>query len=163
VVGLDVETTLTSRTLCLVQVATVRSVFLFDALELGDLGPLRDILEDDGVMKLVHHASFERGVLGRHGIQLSNVVDTLDVSRKRRGQVEGGHSLKAVCARELGLDLDKTEQTSDWTRRPLTPRQVAYAALDAEVLLRLHEHFGDPWWQDDEDIGEPADEEDGAR
>ena len=69
---------------------------------------------------------------------IENVVDTLERSRALRPGAEGGHSLEAVCQRELTLQLDKREQTSDWTRRPLTPRQVAYAALDAEVLLVLH-------------------------
>jgi ATP-dependent helicase Lhr and Lhr-like helicase len=39
------------------------------------------------------------------------------------------------------VELDKREQTGDWTRRPLTESQVNYAALDAEVLLRLFAHF----------------------
>ena len=70
------------------------------------------------------------------------MVDTLAVSRERRGRkLAGGHGLKAVCDRELGVKLDKTWQTSDWTRRPLEAGQLAYAAIDAEVLLRLHEHF----------------------
>ncbi len=42
-----------------------------------------------------------------------------------------------VCERELGIELDKTEQTSDWTLRPLSKRQMAYAALDVEVLPPL--------------------------
>ncbi len=137
VIGLDVETTLHSRALCLVQVAFEEAVYLFDALELSDLAPLAALLADEGVVKIIHNASFERGVLGRYGIELVNVVDTLERSRAVRDGADGGHSLKAVCLRELGLVLDKDEQTSDWTRRPLTPRQVAYAALDAEVLLGL--------------------------
>ena len=56
----------------------------------------------------------------------------------------GGHSLKSVCERELGILLDKSEQVSDWSRRPLSERQVAYAALDAEVLLQLYARFGQP-------------------
>lgn len=32
----------------------------------------------------------------------------------------------------------KAQQTSDWTRRPLTPGQITYAALDVEILLQLH-------------------------
>jgi ribonuclease D len=43
----------------------------------------------------------------------------------------------AVVARELELALDKSEQTSNWTRRPLSPEQVAYAAADVEVLMQL--------------------------
>jgi ATP-dependent Lhr-like helicase len=136
--GLDVETT-RSRALCLIQVATKSTVYLFDVLELADLGPLGGILGDARITKVIHNASFEREVLGRYGIGLANVVDTLERSRTLRSRATGGHSLKAVCERELGLKLDKTEQTSDWTRRPLTPRQQAYAALDAEVLLELHE------------------------
>ena len=42
-----------------------------------------------------------------------------------------------VCERELGIELDKTEQTSDWSARPLSKRQLAYAALDVEVLPSL--------------------------
>lgn len=53
----------------------------------------------------------------------------------------GGHTLAAVCRRELDKVLDKTHQTSDWTRRPLTDAQVAYAALDVEVLVQLFDLF----------------------
>ena len=41
------------------------------------------------------------------------------------------------------MELDNREQTGDWTRRPLSESQVTYAALDAEVLLRLFAHFED--------------------
>ena len=143
--GLDVETTIQSRTLCLVQMASDQETYLLDALELSDLGPLADLLSDPKIVKIIHNATFERSVLGRYGVPIAGIVDTLRVSRKLRGtKIDGGHSLKAVCDRELGIALDKSEQVSDWSQRPLTERQVAYAALDAEVLLRLYEHFGRP-------------------
>ena len=66
----------------------------------------------------------------------------MTASRALRGyRVLGGHSLGSVCERELDRVLDKGEQTSDWTRRPLSASQVAYAALDAEVMLELYEVF----------------------
>ena len=37
--------------------------------------------------------------------------------------------------------LDKAEQTSNWARRPLSERQRAHAAVDAEVLLKLADVF----------------------
>ena len=46
-----------------------------------------------------------------------------------------------IAQRRVGRSVDKSEQTSDWTRRPLSERQVAYAALDGEVLLELHRVF----------------------
>ncbi|USQ82560.1 DEAD/DEAH box helicase [Streptomyces phaeoluteigriseus] len=140
VVGLDVETMLANRTLCLIQVAGREATYLIDALELPDLEPLGQLLLSAETTKLIHYASFEREVLGRHGFAVDAVLDTRDVSRRLR-RAARGHSLREVCARELGMELDKREQAGDWTRRPLTENQVTYAALDAEVLLRLHAHF----------------------
>jgi ATP-dependent helicase Lhr and Lhr-like helicase len=139
-VGLDVETTLKERTLCLIQVAGRETTYLIDTLELPDLEVLGQLLASTETTKLIHYASFEREALGRHGFALQAVLDTRAVSHKLHGDA-GGHSLAEVCARELGVKLDKSEQTGDWTRRPLTESQVTYAALDAEVLLRLHSHF----------------------
>ncbi len=79
--------------------------------------------------------------MGRYGLPLKHVFDTCAESRKQRGKVDGGHNLEAVCARELGIELDKTDQTSDWTRRPLAEHQVAYAAVDAEVMLDVSDVF----------------------
>jgi ATP-dependent Lhr-like helicase len=147
VVGLDVETTLHSRTLCIVQIAGAGEVYLFDALELADLEPIAELLANPAVTKVIHNADFERAVLGKHGMEIVNVVDTMLLSREKHGRdAEGGHSLKAVAWRELGIELDKTEQTSDWTRRPLNESQVSYAGLDAEVLLDIYPqlHNADP-------------------
>jgi ATP-dependent Lhr-like helicase len=137
-IALDVETTF-SRTLCLVQLGTREQIYILDALELSDLAPLGQLLGDAGVIKIIHNASFEKGVLRRYGIEIANIVDTLALSRERYSgrTIDGGHKLGEVCQRELGLELDKTEQTSNWARRPLSRRQLAYAALDVEVLPLL--------------------------
>ena len=139
VVGLDVETTLGTQALCLVQVACEAFVALIDPLE-----DLRSRTPWRGVGRWAGHQGDPQRRLREEGAWPSRLP------HRQRGRhagavahhasrAEGGHSLRVVCQRELGLDLDKTQQTTDWMRRPLTPRQVAYAALDAEVLLRLHD------------------------
>jgi ribonuclease D len=141
-VGLDVETTLTTQRMCLMQLATPSATYLMDVLALHSLSPLAALLESLKTKKLIHNAPFETRVLAARGLSLAGVVDTLQLSRRLRGRhIFGGHSLSVVCARELGKPLDKTEQTSNWQKRPLSPSQIAYAALDAEVLLRLWEVF----------------------
>lgn len=142
VIGLDVETTLTDHRLCLVQIGTAERTYLLDPLAVPRLDPLRPVLASPQVTKVIHNASFERRVLGAVGLVIETVFDTLAVSRALRGRgVLGGHSLESVAARELELVLDKGEQTSDWRRRPLTPSQLDYAALDAEVMLDLYAVF----------------------
>lgn len=142
VVGLDVETTLTDQALCLVQLGCPRFTALVDPLAISDLRPLGRLLADPRVIKVIHNAQFERRVLGAAGFEIVNVFDTLLVSRQVRGRgVLGGHKLAAVCERELEIVLDKGEQQSDWRQRPLSAEQVAYAALDAEVLVALYGVF----------------------
>jgi ATP-dependent Lhr-like helicase len=137
-IALDVETTLYSRRLCLVQLGTREEIVIVDALQISDFEPLVALLGDVQVVKVIHNASFEKGVLAVHGMEIRNIADTLELSRAKRGrEIEGGHKLGSVCERELGIVLDKSEQVSDWTRRPLSRRQLAYAALDVEVLLGL--------------------------
>uniref|UniRef100_A0A915EKX7 3'-5' exonuclease domain-containing protein n=1 Tax=Ditylenchus dipsaci TaxID=166011 RepID=A0A915EKX7_9BILA len=46
--------------------------------------------------------------------------------------------LSSLCKRMLGSGLDKQEQCSVWTRRPLRPRQLRYAALDAYCMLLIY-------------------------
>ena len=141
VLGLDVETTLEFGTLCLIQIATPLRVYLIDPLAVDSLEPLRRSLSATGPVKVIHNASFEKRVLLAVGFEIDNVVDTMEISRERHGDVLGGHSLAMVCERELGLMLDKAEQTSNWGRRPLSDEQLRYATLDAEVLLLLQTHF----------------------
>lgn len=46
-------------------------------------------------------------------------------------------SLTHVAESLLGKPLDKTQQCSNWERRPLSHAQSQYAALDAHVLLSI--------------------------
>jgi hypothetical protein len=145
-IGLDVETTLEEpRILCTVQLGEPGHTWIIDALAMQDLAPLKALMENETVTKIIHNALFEEQVLGRYGMKIRNVFDTLPASRKKyKKGVDGNHKLDDVCERELGIYMDKGQQTSDWTLRPLTDAQLAYAAIDAEVLLPLYEVFNPP-------------------
>ena len=62
-----------------------------------------------------------------------------DVQEACRLPGEDTPSLQRVCARATARRLDKAQQCSDWARRPLDAEQLRYAALDAHVLLEVHE------------------------
>ena len=134
-VGLDVETTRYDQRLCLLQVSGPRGTIVVD-VETVDVTGLGHLLSNLAVTKVIHNAPFERRILGALGIEVTPVVDTLQLSRTLRGG-KSSHRLDAVVERELGIALDKSMQTSRWDRRPLSAAQIDYAALDAEVLLPL--------------------------
>jgi len=69
-------------------------------------------------------------------VEAPRLVD-LQVLGRRPG--EDTPSLQKVCARTIGRRLDKTQQCSKWSRRPLEREQFLYAALDAHILLDVHE------------------------
>ena len=137
-IALDVETTLGEFELCLVQVGVPEYSAIIDARAIADLSPLAAVLETTAITKVIHNAAFEREVFSQLNVSILNVVDTVEVSHRIRGRQPEGHSLAAVCRRELGLRLDKTPQKSDWTQRPLNQAQIEYAALDVEILLKVH-------------------------
>lgn len=66
----------------------------------------------------------------------------IDLQCQKWSGFSGRMGLMSVVELALGLDLDKSLQVSDWDHRPLTREQMAYAALDASILLRLHVVLG---------------------
>lgn len=106
---------------------------------LGDWHPesLREPLEISLQLKVMHNASFDAVKLAQHyGIRTSPVYDTM-LAARRNG--EKRCSLKDQVERHLGLQLEKSAQRSDWSRRPLSSEQLEYAALDAVATLMLYE------------------------
>ena len=112
-------------------------VAIIDALAGIDLSALRLPLELSLTPKAIHNAGYDAVRLARHfGIVTSPIFDTM-LAARRSGEKKC--SLKAQVETHLGFVLDKTEQRSDWSRRPLTREQLEYAALDASCTLLLYE------------------------
>lgn len=112
-------------------------VAVVDALAGLDLEHLRAPLESGAVTKAIHNAAYDATRLLRYfRIHTSPIHDTMLAARR------GGEkrcSLQAQAQAHLGVQLDKGEQRGDWGRRPLTVKQLRYAALDAACTLLLYE------------------------
>jgi hypothetical protein len=68
--------------------------------------------------------------------QLKHVVDVQLIAGSALGLKRPG--LTTVCRHMLTRPLNKSNQTSNWERRPLRPDQLAYASVDAWCLLQLY-------------------------
>jgi DNA polymerase-1 len=151
-IGFDTETTgLDPRTdrLCLIQLATGEHTFLIDALAV-DLALLRPVFE--GTAELAgFNLVFDIQMLHAAGLTVTaplfdcmlaaQILEARGNARpdepKRPSRRKGDYDLVHVAARYLGETVSKDEQQSNWRARPLSSEQLAYAARDAEVVLRL--------------------------
>lgn len=119
---------------CLIQVSTPEADFVVDPLAV-DVQPLGPIF-CDGRETVLHGADYDVRCLKREfGWRLPRLFDTMAAAR-RLGHP--GLGLSALVEAHYGVKLSKSFQRSDWGHRPLTPSQIAYAALDTHYLLPLH-------------------------
>jgi ribonuclease D len=140
--------------LCLVQLSFGDTHALVDPLALGreGLAPLRELLQDRTVIKVLHGADYDLRILDRDlGARVLGLRDT-QVAAQLLGEPATG--LAALLAKELGVKLDKHFQRADWGQRPLSGGAMAYAARDTAFLIPMKERLSrrlerlgrDPWW-----------------
>jgi ribonuclease D len=121
--------------ICLLQVSVPGADLLIDPLAELDLAPIGELLSDPG-REVVLHASENDVILMRHefGWRIARLFDT-QVACFVLGLKP--YSLAGILEARFDVSLDKREQRSDWSRRPLTQRQLDYAAADTRHLLEL--------------------------
>jgi S-DNA-T family DNA segregation ATPase FtsK/SpoIIIE len=115
--------------------------YILDVLDKPDLAAyfINQIMVNPEIEKVFHNAGFDLKYLGK---QLSqNVTCTYKIALKITRNVLGTSNLKLkTLATELChfCDVDIEEQSSDWGQRPLTQKQLQYAAMDTVYLAAVH-------------------------
>jgi ribonuclease D len=127
---------------CLVQLTAFGSAsWLVDPLALRDLSPLAPIIADPSILKVVHGGDNDVTSMRRDfGFAFRSMFDT-SIAARLLGDVEVG--LQALVRNELGVELSKSSQRDDWSKRPLTAKQEAYALSDVAHLMALAARFTD--------------------
>jgi ribonuclease D len=126
-----------SPQLCLVQVASDSDCYLVDPLAGLELAPLFAALVDRSKPKILHAARQDLEVmLNAHGQIPGPVFDTQVAAALLGLPPQVGYA--ELVARQLGHSIDKGQTRTDWSRRPLSDAQLAYAADDVHHLLQLH-------------------------
>jgi len=120
---------------CLLQVTAGDRDWLIDPLAKLDLGSFGEVLADPRREKIFHDGEYDVLILRReYGFRFRNLFDTRIAAAALGSDAPG---LASVLQHYFGIELDKSQQRSDWSRRPLSPQQVAYARLDTRYLIPL--------------------------
>ena len=124
--------------LCLVQVADAQGRgHLVDPLALRDLSSLGPVLADPRTIKILHAADNDLAYLKRlYGATVASLFDTAVAARFLGATALG---LEGLLTQFLGVTAVKSRQKDDWSRRPLTAEQEAYALDDVLHLIPLRE------------------------
>ena len=143
--------------LCLIQVANDQDEAIIDPLaEDIDLAPLFKLLQNKKVLKVFHG--------GRQDVEifyyLSGKIPTPIFDTQIAGMVVGfGDQIgyESLIKKTLDIQIDKGSRFTDWSHRPLTDKQLAYAMADVthlrlaykEIIEKLEEN-GRAKWVDEE-------------
>ena len=129
------------RNLALIQIFDGRKVYLIDPIPLTnpahELEPLWALLRDPAIEKVFHSCKSDILLLDElYGVHVRHITDT-SVQYTLLGESDNNISLGRLIQSELGLEVDKGEQKSNWLKRPLTEAQKLYAANDVLYLFEL--------------------------
>ena len=112
-----------------------------DLKTMPELEPMREMIAAERPVKIAHNAKFDAKWVSHHlGVELGGTFDTLLASQLiAAGDQDRRHNLAEVSRFFLGIEVDKSEQVSDWSADELSHSQVEYAAKDAATMIPLRE------------------------
>lgn len=124
--------------LCLVQIAGDDEVAIIDPLAPGiDLGPFYTLMADEAVMKVFHAARQDIEIFVKQTGQVPAPIFDTQIAAMVCGYGDQV-SYDQLVHRIAGKQIDKTSRFTDWARRPLSAKQIAYAAADVTYLRDVY-------------------------
>ena len=146
--------------LCLIQIAGKERTGLIDPLAKGiDLKPFFDLMNNPKVLKVFHAARQDVEIM----VHLAGIVPHPIFDTQIAAMVCGFGdqvSYEAIVRRLAKAQIDKSSRFTDWSRRPLTEKQLSYALSDVTHLRTVYEKIKtelnatgrEPWLEQEMDI-----------
>ncbi|WDD97118.1 ribonuclease D [Thalassomonas actiniarum] len=121
----------------LLQVCNGEHLALIDPVAIDDLSPFWQLLTNGDIVKVLHACSEDLEVfLCAANCKPVNLIDS-QIMMSFLGQgLSMGYA--AMIQHYTGIELDKSESRTDWTKRPLSERQLSYARADVLHLFKVY-------------------------
>lgn len=125
--------------LCLAQVAGPDDAAAIDALAEGiDLSPLDELMANPKVLKVFHAARQDLEIFYLRMNKVPQPLFDTQVAAMVCGHGEAA-SYESLATKLAKAKIDKSSRFTDWSRRPLSERQIAYALSDVTHLRVVYE------------------------
>src|SRR6195256_1766888 len=120
--------------LCVAQLASADEAVVVDALADGiDLAPFFKLMANEKVLKVFHAARQDIEICWHRAQKIPHPIFDTQVAAMVLGYGDS-ISYDQLVQRITGDVLDKSNRFTDWSRRPLSAAQVAYAISDVTHL-----------------------------
>lgn len=127
--------------LCLVQIAApTGDAIMLDPLVGDDMSDLEDALFDPDVVKVFHAGRQDLEIFFKMFGRVPAPIFDTQIAAMALGYGESA-SYASLVADVCKHTIDKSQQFTDWSIRPLTAEQLAYAADDVLYLRTVYENF----------------------
>lgn len=124
--------------LCLLQIADQDGAFAVDPLAEGiDLAPFYELMMDQSVLKVFHACRQDMEIFYHATGGLPQPIFDSQVAAMVCGFGESA-GYETLVRQISGQTLDKTARFTDWSRRPLSERQLSYALGDVTHLRQIY-------------------------
>src|SRR6516225_10103908 len=124
--------------LCVAQMASTDEAVVIDALAPGiDLSPFYALMANEKVMKVFHAARQDIEIVWHAAQLIPRPIFDSQVAAMVLGYGDS-ISYDQLVQRITGDALDKTHRFTDWSRRPLSAAQLAYAVSDVTHLCDVY-------------------------
>jgi ribonuclease D len=124
--------------LCVIQMASMDEAVVIDAIAPGiDLAPFFELMNDEKVLKVFHAARQDIEICWHRAGKLPHPIFDTQVAAMVLGYGDS-ISYDQLVQRITGDVLDKSSRFTDWTRRPMTEAQLAYAVSDVTHLRDVY-------------------------
>src|SRR6478609_5947695 len=124
--------------LCVAQMASPAEAVVIDALATGiDLAPFFALMANEKIIKVFHAARQDIEIVWNMAKTIPHPIVDTQVAAMVLGYGDS-ISYDQLVQRITGGTLDKSHRFTDWTRRPLSDAQIAYAVSDVTHLRDVY-------------------------
>ncbi|RCL01892.1 MAG: ribonuclease D [Candidatus Tokpelaia sp. JSC188] len=143
--------------LCLIQIASPTTIALIDPLARRiDLEPFFDLMTNRDILKVFHAARQDVEIIFQLGRIIPHPLFDTQIAAMVCGYGDA-ISYNTLVSKITGHDIDKSSQFTDWSKRPLTKKQLRYALEDVTYLRDVYfslcndlQKSGRSTWMDEE-------------